>query len=540
MSEILFHYYRVNPATWVYLSSLLMIGLYFKFGRFWSVRNLDLVLLLLLAPGLLMAQYGGEARVMATRLAAIEAETPEDTDESPPPDSASEVYDEQVVEFDLQADEMEAEQSFPAAEDITTEPSAAVAEETGTTQPNEDGESGSDEEQEATTPAEMLLQRSKDIERLGFIWLFSVGGLFLVRLLLDPTMVRRPLLEPNLSSGGLAFLGCSLLVFLMANVIASEPGNPNSIDIETIEQIAPDETEVEEGGPSLRRGPGYALLNLIPSIPTAPLVPEGLPLNQSQQTYVWMAKAIAILCHFAVVLGIVFIGYWHFSDTKTGVGVATLYLMLPYTAQMTGRIDHVIPAALLVWAILCYRRPLTAGMFIGLATSLVYYPLFLLPLWISFYWRRGLMRFVTGVVGTLVIMAISLVFIPETSYWENLKQMFGLWAPKMEDLEGFWILILDPAYRIPVLAAFFALSGTLALWPAQKNLGTLLSCSAAVMVATQFWHGYGGGLYMAWYLPLALLTIFRPNLEDRVALAVLGESWMFRHGARAAGRIKAA
>ena len=46
MSEILFHYQRVNPTTWVYLSSLLMIGLYFKFGRFWSVRNLDLVLLI--------------------------------------------------------------------------------------------------------------------------------------------------------------------------------------------------------------------------------------------------------------------------------------------------------------------------------------------------------------------------------------------------------------------------------------------------------------------------------------------------------------
>lgn len=48
------------------------------------------------------------------------------------------------------------------------------------------------------------------------------------------------------------------------------------------------------------------------------------------------------------------------------------------------------------------------------------------------------------------------------------------------------------------------------------------------MVATQFWHGHGGGLYMAWYLPLLLLTVFRPNLEDRVALSVLGEGWLPR------------
>ena len=59
----------------------------------------------------------------------------------------------------------------------------------------------------------------------------------------------------------------------------------------------------------------------------------------------------------------------------------------------------------------------------------------------------------------------------------------------------------------------------------QKNLGTLLSCSAAVMLGTQFWHAHEGGMYMAWYLPLLLLTLFRPNLEDRVALSALSEGW---------------
>jgi hypothetical protein len=207
---------------------------------------------------------------------------------------------------------------------------------------------------------------------------------------------------------------------------------------------------------------------------------------------------------------------------------------------MTGHIDHALPAALLVWAVLCYRRPLTAGLFLGLATSLVYYPLFLLPLWITFYWRRGLARFVIGVSAAMVVMAIALVFIPDTSYLANLQQMFGLWLPMQKGLEGIWALGWNPVYRMPVLAAFVALSGTLAIWPPQKNLGTLLSCSAAVMVATQFWHGFGGGLYMGWYLPLALLTIFRPNLEDRVALAVLGEGWVPRRNTALNGGFKAA
>jgi len=48
----------VPAATWVYLSSLLTIALYFKFSRLWSVRNLDLFGLILLAPGLLLVAVG--------------------------------------------------------------------------------------------------------------------------------------------------------------------------------------------------------------------------------------------------------------------------------------------------------------------------------------------------------------------------------------------------------------------------------------------------------------------------------------------------
>src|SRR6056297_1909052 len=58
MSEFLLYYKRPDPTTWVYLSSFLTIGLFFVFHRFWSVRNLDILLLILLAPGLLMVHEG--------------------------------------------------------------------------------------------------------------------------------------------------------------------------------------------------------------------------------------------------------------------------------------------------------------------------------------------------------------------------------------------------------------------------------------------------------------------------------------------------
>jgi hypothetical protein len=169
-----------------------------------------------------------------------------------------------------------------------------------------------------------------------------------------------------------------------------------------------------------------------------------------------------------------------------------------------------------------------------------YYPFFLLPLWLSFYWQRGLMRFLTGVLMMLALTVMSLVFTASdwAQVWQSVQQMFGLWFARTSGLQGVWGLGWDPVFRLPVLSAFMVLSVSFAIWPAQKNLGTLMSCSAALMLATQFWHGFGdgGGMYIAWYLPLVLLTVFRPNLEDRVALAVLGEGWFPRRRRRTDAR----
>nr|MBC8357040.1 DUF2029 domain-containing protein [Planctomycetota bacterium] len=335
---------------------------------------------------------------------------------------------------------------------------------------------------------------------------------------------------PNLSTGGLAFIGCSLFVFLMANVINSPGAGVDTAGARSANQLLSGVPDAKLATDLQRHGPGNAILHSIPSFVTTPLYWQDV--QPTKARYIRTAKTMAIMSHLAIVVGIVAIGYQHFSSMNTGIGVATLYLMLPYTSIMTGEVDHVLPSALLVWAILSYRRPLAAGCFIGLAIGVTYYPIFLLPLWLSFYWQRGLMRFISGVLATVGASVLSLLLMPDglAGFLGHVQRMFGIWLPRTVDLHGIWELGWDPTYRFPIIAAFVAISVGFALWPAQKNLGTLLSCSAVVLVGTQFWHGDGGGTYMAWFLPLTLLTIFRPNLEDRVALSVLGESWFRGRG----------
>ena len=439
MSDILFHYYRVNPTTWFYLSSLLSIALFFKFNRLWSVRNLDLIGLVLLAPGLLAVEYGGY---------------------------------------------------------------------------------------KASTAA----------QQLGFIWIFAVSGAFIIRMLVDSLMVRRPLLETNLTIGGMVFLGISLLVFLLANVIATRPQRDDLAGAASATRLEAGDAEIN-ADQLTRLGPGYPLLFLLPQISTQRIFSptadgaDNADARDSNRRVVHenTARVMAILSQVAIVAGMIVSGWLHFENAKLGIAAAVLYLLLPYTAIMTGRVDHVLPGALIVWAVAAYRRPLVSGGLIGLAIGTIYYPVFLLPLWCSFYWERGFRRFVLGIAAAILLLVIGLwLTSPDADVFTGqLRQMFGWIFPNEVLLEGFWALPSnDAVFRLPVLAAFIAMIATLAIWPVPKNLGTLLSCSAAVLLGSQFWKAHNGGLFMAWYLPVLLLVVFRPNLENRVALLVLGAEWL--------------
>ena len=236
------------------------------------------------------------------------------------------------------------------------------------------------------------------IEHIGYIWLFAANGCLLLRLLLDASMVRRPLLEPNLSVGGLTFLGVSLYLFLMANVVTGTPSAADVAGSQRAAQLQNLEPSQAELNTLKTHGPGFPLIYLLPHISTQSLlgqdpqnverVPDA-PVRSARRVNVVTAQVMAILSQLAIVLGMTLVGLRHFDNIRAGIAAATLYLLLPYTAMWTGSVTHALPGALIVWAVLFYRRPLFAGAMMGLAFGTIYYPVFLLPLWISFYWRRA-------------------------------------------------------------------------------------------------------------------------------------------------------
>jgi len=418
MDEIL-RGYDVNKPTWFYLSLLLIVAVYFRFGRFFSLRNLDLALLLSLAPGILLVQEGYQ---------------------------------------------------------------------------------------------------------IGYAWLFVASGVLLVRLCGDRFFVRRPRLEQNLNSQGLTFLCVAAFAFLTGEAVRT--GLPESA-VETVERAdrltkredpsavpAPAKSAAAEA--EVKAGPAAPVLTApIAEVSKLLATVNGVPGNHTRNLADIAARLTAMAAHLAVVLALIVLARRHFDDTNIGLAMATLYLLLPCTSYEVGEVNHVLPAALILWALVAYRRPMAAGGLMGLACGTLFFPIFLLPLWAAFYGWRGAVRFGLALMIVAAVLLGSLVLTSADAHSFTRQTLGSIdWTVltfRGGDAAGFWTAE-TAAYRVPVFVAFLVLTAALTIWPMQKNLEHLIAHSAAIVVGTQFWYPQQGGIYLLWYLPLLLLVVFRPTL----------------------------
>jgi len=461
--------YEMLPTTWFYVSAIIILAIFFKFNRFWSVRNFDLVCLILLTPGLL------------------------------------------------------------------------------------------------------LIAGWKD--STGYTWLFCIQCLLVLRLILDTVMVRRPLLEPNLSSAGLTFSCFFLVFFLIAALVVHRGERIDTVNTLRLEQILTTRHIHDKIGmdpktltiphaewdnmppgfrpflvlteranlafappaPIRKEITGVAVLNpdhvVVPPPVISGMEPASVevrPVSTSSEESaalhpelgIWLLMlTLTIAGHLIIVLEFAYIGYRHFGRLQTGIACAALYLLHPYSNQMLGRLDHVLPAALILGGVALYRRPFFAGLGIGTAAALVWYPLWLIPLWCGFYRHKGWVHFLCGAVAALLAFAVFLYcsFSGWGTFSEQLLHMIGKSAFIIFSRpDGFWSEG-DMFYRMPILAIFVVVCFGVLWVPSHKHLATLIGGSALLMLGVQFFQLYQGGLYLSWYLPLLILTIFRPNLEDRTA-----------------------
>lgn len=395
----------VGPEIWLFLTLLGCLTLFFKFSRFWSVRNLDLLLLFAVAPGMMVLVGQEEAQPW-----------------------------------------------------------------------------------------------------IAFVWLFVGSALLLIRCLCDLGMTRRPLLEPNLNSAGLACLAFGVLGLLVAETV--------SLPIDEGAARNPAEPRLKPGE---HANPPPATSRPVERvIHNAPL-PSALKRKPPQ---VILSRVLASLAHLGLVTCLILVGWKHFDRVITGLGVATCYLILPYTRIALIDSGQVVSAALIVAAVVVYVHPVWAGALIGLAGGWTPAALGLIPLWAGFYRGRGALRFLGAALVVVVCSGVLAWQFPDLAVWARALGARSLAEAGLLPNVGppssgsFWSGI-DESYRLPVVILYLVLVALSTFWPPEKNLGELIALSAALLIASQFWYLDKGGTLVLLYLPLVLLMIFRPNLASK-------------------------
>lgn len=345
----------------------------------------------------------------------------------------------------------------------------------------------------------------------AFLWLFVACALWLARCVLDLGLSRRPLLEPNLNAAGLGCAAIGLLGLLIAEAVAL-PVHEGSARNPANTGRGP------QAGPGARAKPDALTEPVKAVIAHAPL-PDTLKVRPPR---VVLARVLAGIGHLGLCAAMLAIGTRHFQRVISGLAVVVAYLVLPYSRIAVVDCGQVLPAALIVTAVLLYQHAGAAGALIGLAGGWMPASLGLVPLWLGFY--RGWDRFRFGLAALAVAGACGLLGqqSPLLAEWaralgaRSLAEA-GLW-PGVEGPQAgsFWTDI-DPAFRLPMLVAYAVLVLSLSVWPPGKNLGELIALSAALLVASQFWYLEEGGTMVLLYLPLMLLVVFRPNLSSKRA-----------------------
>ncbi len=448
--------YLVSQPAWLYLSSLLIIAVYYRFRRLWSLRNIDLLLLLSLSPGI-------------------------------------------------------------------------------------------------------LLVKENATSTLGYAWLFGVTALCTLRLLLDGLFTNRARIDPNLNVQGMTFLCVCAFAFLMTEAVtrpapvssvssvregqklldlatgphapgnssvAVTPGGPapyTSAEAPPVNAWAGGQPGAngEGGSPTGHSAGPTASLLAMPVMSTSRQLLQNRtsetagdrPFGIIEET---AARVLAVLAHIAILLGLYWIGRNHFNDRAQGIGMATLYLLLPCTSYVVGEVNQVLPCAFILWALVCYSYPFWSGVLMGFACGSMFFPVFLLPVWASFFgWKRSLRFFAgVGLVALLLLGAIALISADAYAFTQQTINRIDFRILSFDGgphETGFWTS-LHPAYRIPVMVAFLLMVISLTVWPLKKSLEVLLAYSTAIIASTQFWYPQLGGVYVLWYLPLLIVVVFRPRL----------------------------
>jgi hypothetical protein len=390
---------------------------------------------------------------------------------------------------------------------------------------------------------------------LVFLGLFVFSATFFVRAMVGALGRPQPGFVPNLTQGALLVL---VVILLACNTLLTLQRNPDDCGLYTNlgAKRMLERGKYPYGDPMLRNGAAatYGPILYLAHMPFQLVLPPADPAasavrkegkaaaTDDPHTYRWppvLATKLALLSFHALGVVALFLIGRQLGSSRLGLALIALYVGSAYVQgiggerwQITGVafISHIAPAAVTLLAFALRERPLWSGAILAMAAGVLFYPAFLFPLWLGYYfWRKkGWLAFAASFLSVCLVIGVSVLAFTEAGPNETVLQVihestvghqeskdaygsstFSFWGTHPR-LAGFWQQPLIPGIHLlkPAFVVFLVFLGASFFLARGRTVAQFAFLTAAVPIAIQLWKSHAGGTYVEWYLPFLLIGLF--------------------------------
>ena len=355
---------------------------------------------------------------------------------------------------------------------------------------------------------------------------------------------------PNLSLNLLAPLAIALLVVNIGVAVMRPPDDAGWF-VNLGAQRLRERGRLPYGDPLLTGTPGaaYGPLLYAAHVPfQVALSPEPVNAvsparpNLTSGTPYYMPPLLAtqlctIFFHVAGVLAL-FAAARHLADARVAWGLVCLYCGSLAVLGIGGREDqvagitfvsHIAPASMTLLAFAALGSPGVSGVLLAMSVGVGFYPAFMAPAWLGFYWndRTKRLRFMIGFGLAAVVIAAGVYAMSRpagersrlgTIMYDTFghhtdprgygSSAFGFWGQR----EGLRRVLSTPlvgesGFTSPAWLAFAAFLGSSFFLARGRRPAELALLAGAIAIGATLVKPHATGTYLAWSYPLLLLGL---------------------------------
>jgi hypothetical protein len=199
-------------------------------------------------------------------------------------------------------------------------------------------------------------------------------------------------------------------------------------------------------------------------------------------------------------------------------------------------VSHIAPAATTLAAFALLHRPAWSGAALAASIGTLFYPIFMVPAWLGYYWtdRDARRRFVAGFgAAALAIAALVLLLSQPAGGHGKIGTIMSDTLGHQESPDaygsspfGFWgqrggvrLWLMTPlvdgqSMTRPVVLMFFGFAAGMFALARRRTPAQLALIVAAVAMGAELWKIHATATYVTWYYPFLLIGFLCGDAQD--------------------------